>query len=249
MIPPREFLRSVEHVWLIWLAALVLLALLTRKMLRGFRWSDCRTLLRREEGAAYSLSYVLAFPLYLILVCLIVECTLILLTKIGTAYAAYAGARSAIVWTSMGPDQADQKRDQAVVQALTPFSSSSDLHAQGAGVSSTPSQAARQYVQACEAYSKGRAPAAYLLAKYGYAEKAARAQTRSSSLDWDADITVTVTYEAPFTVPIIGRILGKRAPWSGARFYTYTIVSEATLQNEAPKNADGRLGIDYHVPD
>jgi Flp pilus assembly protein TadG len=249
MIPPREFIRSVEHVWLIWLAAILLLALLTRRMLHGFRWEDCRALLRREEGAAYSISYVLAFPLYLLLICLIVESSLILLTKIGTIYAAYAGARSAIVWYSMEPDQADQKCNQAAVQAMVPFASSSDLHTRGAGASATPSTAARNYLRACQAYNRGHAPASYLLAKYGYAEKATQVQQLTRPPTWDADVTVRISYEAPFTVSVIGRILGKRAPWPSAHFYTYTIVSEATLQNEAPKNENQSLGIDYHVSD
>lgn len=212
MIRWLEYFRSVEHVWVIWVVSLVSLVYLTYRILRGFRWQDCKAILSEEDGAAYSLSYVMCLPLYLILVCLIIEGTLVLIVKMGTIYAAYAGARAEIAWRSLDPARANDKRNQAAIQALAPFASSSQLHAKGAGVSDAPGSAATRYLAACKEYSGSGTPTRYMMAKYRYAEKATRTEMRTTSSEWDADVIVTVTYEMPFHVPGVGRILGHRAP-------------------------------------
>ena len=59
-----------------------------------------RRLAVEEDGAAYTLSYVMVIPVYALLICLIIETCLMLTAKLGTVYAGYAAARSASVWSS-----------------------------------------------------------------------------------------------------------------------------------------------------
>jgi Flp pilus assembly protein TadG len=250
MAPAPEYLRSVELIWLAWLAGLLVLLALTRKMLRDRRAGGLKRLVLDEDGAAYSISYVMVFPLYLLLVCLVVEATLLLVVKLGTMYAAYAGGRSAVVWLSADPDRADDRCHRAAVQALAPFASSSDVHAEGFAPPRRPGEEYR-YALAYKAHTlnSGKASAGYLTAKYRYAARATTVKIDRSSEKWDADVTIAVTYHAPLRVPGVSLILGRPAPWPGARFRTYPIESRITLRNEAPKNDNQTLGVDYYDRD
>ncbi len=59
-----------------------------------------RQLVFDEDGAAYTLSYVMVIPVYALLICLIIESVLMMTAKLGTVYAAFAAARTASVWSS-----------------------------------------------------------------------------------------------------------------------------------------------------
>ena len=63
-------------------------------------WGSLRRFAHDEEGAAYSLSFVMVIPIYGALDVLDHRRTLILTAKLGTVYAAYAAARTASVWSS-----------------------------------------------------------------------------------------------------------------------------------------------------
>jgi hypothetical protein len=245
MIEPREWFRSVEIVWLVWAGSLVVLAVLTRGALRARRRGAIRALLSGEEGAAYALSYVLTFPFYMLLICLIVETTLILIVKMGTIYASYAAARAQVVWQVANPDRSAERARIAAVQAMAPFASSSPLHAAGAGVPSFPSSGARLYVWAYRRIVQGPASDQYLAAKYEFARRATRVTSTGLPREGDGDVTVTLSYEMPLHIPGAARLLGGPAPWPGARFRTRRIVTRATLPGEGARNPNQTLGIDY----
>src|SRR6185437_5924062 len=77
-----------------------------------------------ENGAAYTLSYVMVIPVYAILICMIIETVLMLSAKLGTVYAAYSAARTASVWSSATTwDKTLAKAKQAAVQSMVPFAS------------------------------------------------------------------------------------------------------------------------------
>jgi hypothetical protein len=262
-----EYFHSVEHIWLLWLAGTVLLAVLTCRALHSFRWSACRAfLLAEEEGAAYSLAYVMTFPIYLALVCGVIETSLILVVKIGTVYAAYAGARSAIVWSSAEPANQQQSRaERAIVHAMTPFASSNPLHAERAGVGGQMPSGAREYARAYQQFARkpkdgsflamfkpgadwntgGGSVEQYLIAKYRFAKRASKVRLEPPGTPgWNADITATVTYDYPFNILGVGRLLREPTASAAIGQPALRITSKATLPNEGPK--DGvRLGIHY----
>jgi len=239
---PSEIFRSVEDVWVLWAAAALALTALARGPRRAGGW---RRLLESEDGAAYSLVYVMTFPIYMMLVCLVIQSTLILVVKMGTVYAAFAAARAAVVWGPAEPPMGLEKARLAAVGAMAPFASSSSSHAAGAGVSGASSPAARRYFEAYRRYSRGPATANYLISKYRFAERATEVSPGATPARPGDDLTVEMTYEMPLVIPGAGRILGHRAPWPAARFWTRRIASSATLTDETPAGPDQTLGIDY----
>ncbi|HMP06288.1 MAG TPA: hypothetical protein PJ982_08070 [Lacipirellulaceae bacterium] len=124
------YLRSVGDVWCVWLACAAALG-----------WSLARAVgrpsLRRlaafaadERGATYVLPYMLTFPVYLMVMCCMIQATMILMVKMGSMQAASAAARAAAVWRSAHPTTpiegvtlARRHALGAAVTALAPFAS------------------------------------------------------------------------------------------------------------------------------
>lgn len=244
---------ALTSMWDICLWWSVCTAILLCAIFRLRRRSRATSLATDQRGAAYSLNLVMIAPFYTLLIAVIVECTLMMIVKIGVTYAAYSAARSAIVWMPAEVDRARQEKmvHLAAAQALTPFASSSPLHVAGAGragyVGGPEDQA---YYRAYRAYANGDAPADYLSRKRQYALAATQVLTQVTPArrfgdPMERDVTVTVRYHMPFHVPGVGRIFGSLPPWSGARFYTRTIESTATLQLENPVSRRRTLGIRY----
>ena len=73
MSEPFEIFRSVGDVWIVWISSLALLACLIRRALRRMHWPRFRRFLSDERGSTYALPYVMAFPVYLMLVCLMIQ--------------------------------------------------------------------------------------------------------------------------------------------------------------------------------
>ena len=246
MIGPYELIRSVELVWLVWLASALGLVWSSRRMRGQPLRAGIRALVRDEEGAAYSLSYVLTFPIYLLLVCAIVQSSTILVVKMGTVYASFAAARSAAVWLSAEPASAAEGQvRRAAVHAMVPFASSNSAHLKRLGASGGGVAQARQYHNAYLKYSEnGPAPEKYTSAKFRCAEAATTATWTPGKPRENEDVTLTLTYRMPLSIPWFARLVGHDDG-------IYPIETQVTLQNEGPKGADrhpsGRpLGIDYH---
>jgi Flp pilus assembly protein TadG len=195
-----------------------------------------------EDGAAYTLSYVMVIPLYALLICLMIETVLMLTAKLGTVYAAYAAARSASVWSSAAPwETAQEKARLAAVKCMTPFASGTQSALQSLPVPDAAPDAAF-YWGAYQAFAKDPVAGKYLLAKYGYASRHTKVTIQGPPATWDAEITAEVTYEFPFNVPGIGRILGRRGVDGG---YYFSLTSQATIPNEGPQNDRNTIGIGY----
>jgi hypothetical protein len=248
------YLQSAEGVWLLWLAGIAVLLGLARAALTDFRLAGWRQLLQEEDGAAYTISFVLTFPFYVAFVLLVVETTLFLIVKIGTVHAAYAAARSHIVWSSLDANKAKTKREQAAVNVMAAFASSKGKHIMVESLKSPPSPAvageALRYYAAYRAYDlKNDHPGSsrYIIAKYTYARIATKVTVQESSNAWNADVSAKVEYEMPFQLSFVGRIIGHRViPLINV--YTYSVRSTVTLPNDAPRNDTKKLGIDYVPP-
>lgn len=249
-----NFVDGFEHVWLLWAASATVLLLTTVAMARRLKWEHIRQLVKDEDGAAYTLSYVLAMPVYVLFICLVVETTFMLVAKIGTVYAAFAAARTGAVWYSADDDSDARQRSQfAAVRAFVPFSSGLagleevDQAGQASNVDDYVSAYQEHVVEA------GFEPASekYLRGKYVYAERAldvtVTRQPGPSGNVWDENIVATVSYDYPYSVPGIGRILGDPDPEGEGGFITQ-IVSSVVLQIEHPWNDAKRLGIGYASP-
>jgi Flp pilus assembly protein TadG len=241
-IVPTEIFRSVEIIWILWLVSVAALIVFTSRAITRMRKARLRRIHRSETGAAYTLSLVMVIPIYLFMICLVVETTLVLCAKCGTIYAAYQASRAGVVWSSSAQwPEAEDKMQQAAIEAMVPFASGTNPGTKN----KSESPRARKYLDAYKAYTNKPAHRPYLAAKYRYAEKSVTVTSNGPPAAWHSDITAEVTYQFPFNVPGIGRLLGKRG--SDGEFY-FPIISQATLQNEGPKNAAQSLGIKYASP-
>lgn len=197
-----------------------------------------RRLAADEDGAAYTLSYVMVIPMYAILICLIIESVLMLTAKLGTVYAAFAAARSASVWSSATTwEKAMEKAKFAATKSMTPFASGTH-----GGLLNAVSSESAAYVAEYHLYVKRPISDKFLLSKFGYAKKHVKVDIAGPPTAWDAPIVAKVTYEFPFNIPGIGRILGRRS-FDGN--YYFNITSIATVPNEAPQDNRKTIGIGY----
>jgi hypothetical protein len=208
-----------------------------------------RHVARDEEGAAYTLSYVMVIPMYALLMCAIVEMALMLTSKLGTTYAAYAAARSASVWSSAAEwEQVEEKAKQAAIHAMVPFASGTQPIFDPTSPNGVPDNIggatvdAGMYIAAYQRYAKKPVSIEYLGKKYAYASFNTTVEIEGPPEKWDADITAKVTYRFPFNVPGVGRLFGE--PNLLGRYF-FSISSTVTLPNEGPQNDSKTLGIGY----
>lgn len=249
MISPAQLVWGVEWVWLVWLVSILVVLKLSVQALRRWRRPCWAELARGEEGVSYSLSYVMVFPFYLMFLCLVFETTWLLVAKVGTMYAAHAGARSAVVWSSAQPANLRTTRiNQAVWTAMTPFVTGSPSW------QNLPSDAplqAGEYVAAYKLYNTGNNDKYAQASPAILAALATRYLTAATRTTWmpqqfdnvpaNGPLTVTVTYRAPLHIPGVSKFLDP----DGQLPYEYPITSSATLPSEAPANATKFLGIHY----
>lgn len=94
--------RTVLQDCLPWFAALIVLAALVQLVIwvnRGhWNWRRLRALHGDEIGSVQSLSFVLTLPFFVMVIMLIVQVSQLMIATVVVHYAAYAAARSAVVW-------------------------------------------------------------------------------------------------------------------------------------------------------
>ena len=193
-------------------------------------------LLCAEDGGAYTLSYVMVIPILMMLTCVVVETTLMMGAKVGTAWSAYSGARTAIVWSSATNSWSDTeaKIEQAAVQSFVPF-------ATGMGASGIAPGRASDYVTSYASFADQPVSESYIRAKYANASRRLTVTTSGPPQSHDSELRVTVEYRFRFNIPGIGKLIGEK----DGDGYSFPLRSTATLQNEGPKNERQDLGIGY----
>ncbi len=209
---------------------------------RGRNWAGLRRFANDEEGAAYSLSFVMVIPIYALLMCLIIEAALILTAKLGTVYAAYAAARTASVWSSHTTwEKTMEKSQRSALKTMVPFASGTQGFLSSAPTNQDTVAQGLIYWGAYKAYAKKEQSTKYLAAKYGYASRNVKVTIEGPPEKSDSPITAKVTYQFPFNIPGIARILGDKGPDG----YYFNISSTATIPNEGPRDDRTTIGIGY----
>lgn len=199
-----------------------------------------------EHGAAYSLSVVMVTPIYALLMCLILESALMMVAKLGTVYAGYAAARTAVVWSSATDSDRELKKKVAAAahRSFTPFASGTQE-----GWLDLPHRLqAELFASKLRAYqlAAGReSPVSrtVIRKKHANARRFLKAKIKQPPQTWDADLTIELEYRFRFNVPGVGRLIGQRSLWDG--HYYFPVRTEVTLQNEGPQNDKQELGIGY----
>ena len=210
---------------------------------RGRGWAGLRRFANDEEGAAYSLSFVMVIPIYALLMCLIIEAALILTAKLGTVYSAYAAARTAAVWSSHTTwEKTLEKSERSAFKTMVPFASGTQsLSASAPPLNAETAANGLNYWIAYQAYANKPQSNKYLASKFGYASRNVKVRIEGPLEKSDSPITAKVTYQFPFSIPLIGRILGDEGPDG----YFFNISSTATIPNEGPQDDRKTIGIGY----
>ncbi|MBI1900006.1 MAG: hypothetical protein HYS13_02680 [Planctomycetia bacterium] len=107
----REILIACLPWLAVLLAALACLRLIVRVGGGGLRWRRLALLHHDENGAVQSLSFVLTVPAFIMVLMLIVQVSQLMIGTVVVHYAAYAAARSAIVWipANIGGDEEENR--------------------------------------------------------------------------------------------------------------------------------------------
>lgn len=195
-----------------------------------------KNLHRGEQGGAYTLSYVMVIPILMLLTCVTIETTLMMNAKVGTTYAAWSAARTAIVWSSASDDWSDveQRVERAAVQSFVPFAS-------GMGATGDAPSSASAYTRSYAEFIDEPVSQNYIRNKYANAAKELKISIDARPTRHDSDITVTAETKFRFNIPGIGKLIGEK----DADGYFFPLESSVTLQNEGPKNDRQEIGIGY----
>lgn len=200
-----------------------------------------RRFVRGEDGAGTTLAYLMVVPVYLVTFMLILESCFMLLARAGLGYAAFTAARAAIVHgTEVDARTAAQA---AAVEAFTPFASS--LRKSGAAAAADTQAYVAAFAE--EATRRGCKPGnqGYLGRQHADATAHVSVSLRriGRGKPWEEDVEVTVSYDYPFAMPVVGRLLGALSAGG-----VFQLRGTAVLGVEHPENPERRLGIAYGKP-
>jgi hypothetical protein len=203
----------------------------------------------REEGASYTISFLIALPLYTLLIAAIIEATLLLVVRNHVTYAAYAAARQASIVLATDDLSAESQLGWihlAAINAMWPVASGREAHAsESGGTFKFNHQIAPEWLRAYRKYGGGSADEQWLARKVDYAMRATRIRVERFSSGLDAEVAVTVEYEMPFHASAAGRWFGEPARFADGAFFTRRITATARFPLETPRNSDQSLGINY----
>jgi hypothetical protein len=265
---------SVYDVWAWWAVSAVAVAGMLYHAASGCTWTRVKDFFAGERGSSYVLPYVLTFPIYFLLICILIQATMILMVKMGTQYAAYAAARAAIVWHAVEPDarsssgsytQARSMAHRAAVAALTPFAPGDPKFlntmfpfAALDGPSIIRADAYYEVYRRLDQNNVGRddaSPSGFIrspdrLAPASYVKTKYRFAHAATDLALSPQHPVwnqDVRAEVSYEMPMHLPAAGRiLGTWSkSSRFYSRTIAATATMPSETPDSATRRLGIDY----
>jgi len=235
----------MEIIWLAWAVSAAASISLTIFAANRISWRQFKQILIREDGAAYTLNYAITIPFYILMVCAFVDTSFMLVSKMGSVYASFAAARSAIVWDNISPGSNHPQR--TAIKTMAPLASGfAEMRHGTSGAWGSANGDERNFVRA---YTRsGGGYANYVRAKYRYAKRATTTTVDIQRMPggrnvWDENVVATVTYDYPFLTPVIGRALGA-SKMNGPNL-VQEITSIATLQNETPQNKAKHLGINY----
>jgi hypothetical protein len=215
-------------------------------------------LVHGEAGVSYSLSFVMALPVFLAITLVWFEAGFLFLTKMATVQAAHMAARSASVWLPMANQPGNGNGNRiygdgqilwSAILPMTPFGLSNP------GSKARPgSNGVAMAGEAQRAYSLVSSERAGSIArKYrdagsrvsvnileGRKPRAFEEDSTDSSV-LDGQIRLELVYKAPQIIPWFSEVIQKGS--KGRRYYT--IKTEARIPGEYPRNTQRKFSIPY----
>ena len=94
----RQILEACLPFAILMIVAFGVLGLMIRLSRASWDWRRLKQLHRDQEGGVQSLALVVTLPVFMALICMIIQLSQVLMATMGVHYSAYAGARAAAVW-------------------------------------------------------------------------------------------------------------------------------------------------------
>lgn len=181
----------------------------------------------RDERAWALYDFTLVFPLLLMLVLVISQAALLLHARIITSYAAFAAARSAVVWLEEGRDVATERAHRAAAVGLMPIASDEVSLLDGLG---STLQAAPLYLHSPDGDTFRRIVRGGK--KLAYSQSATRVELLlpSGELGPHDPVTVVVEHDFHLTIPYADGIFRSGRGRHGIPIRT--LRSQKTLTHE-----------------
>lgn len=252
-----QYVYGFEDIWGVLLVSVFTLTSITVAFVKKVKVRNPWRIVREQEGATYMLPLVLVIPIYVVLIAMVVECTLLLAQKVGSEVAVFAATRAAAVWlpyesalTEEAADfvpLADRTRMVRLAAAgeLFPLASGSSKHGTTEALDDFVTATMLQRISAYRAAGWGtKFDDDYLQRKFQYAYRGvdikieyfdAVSGTATDQPESDSKIQVTLRYEAPIHTFGIGRLFGERSRFGN--FYVRSIHSVMTIENEGTKRS------------
>jgi hypothetical protein len=165
----------------------------------------------------------------------------------------------------------------AAVQNLTPFASGRQEHQRGLPSDSLGVSFADAQAVAIQQLSERKIDPQYIVRKHLYARAAVKIEIevgaeadpvtgskelvsadglvqvrfvgakRAENQLTAPELKVRLTFQKPIDLPVVGRFLGRAAPWSGSPFFTREVSHDATATLEHVRSRSKSLGITYQT--
>ena len=190
-----------------------------------------------EESGTAMLDFILTFPLFVMILLIVIQFALMINARIVVSWAAFAAARSAVVWTDDGLEVAERRARKAAAVACTAISPST---------LTPPSLDLGALLLV--AHATNTIPHRFLRVPrmHSYALSATEVEVRAGSemgeIGAHDPVTVTVTYQFHLAVPyadsIFSRTFGgwhQGGPALPIR-ETYTLTNEGKVHTEGEGN-------------
>jgi Flp pilus assembly protein TadG len=200
----------------------------------GTALPGARDLAERKESGTAMLDFVLTFPFFVMIVLIVIQFALMVNARIVVSWAAFAGARSAIVWTDDGLEVAKKRAQRAAAVACTAISPRPAFSIPFTDVGAELLVA------------HGKTNVLHRLARvsgmHRYALAATDVEVKAGSEKGEIGphdpVTVTVTYQFHLAVPYADGVFSRA--FGGPRFgglvmpirETYTLTNEGKVHTE-----------------
>lgn len=196
----------------------------------------------RQESGTATLDFVLTFPLFMMIVLIVIQFALMVNARIIVSYAAYAATRSAVVWMEDGLEDAERRAEAAAEIACLPISPAVYKLPDPGLVPLLLHSSETPVLPGSELTRRSRR----LGGKFLYSSWATEVEIAGTQEDEEFGprdpVTVTVTHHFRLTVPYADGIFAQ--PWSGSLFGwdAVPIQDSYTLLNEGKVRTTGKGG-------
>ncbi len=226
-----------DLVWVLVVASLFAGFCFFRVLVRHSQRNRISELHRDQRGGAYTLNYLLAIFSLFLFTCVVIECTQIFLARLGTVYAGFAAVRTAIVHPS-GAEREDLA-EKAAQRAFLPFARG--LASQDDSNPLTEEDTSTPLWRAYQSVAKQPIQATYFARKENSSVERIRVELQETSDDETNMVSVRLRYDYPLMFPFLGVVLGTLEDSE----YQRELEAVIHLPDEAPRNTEQRLGINY----